>query len=220
LKRAKKATQKPVEIMYELCGQPPLLATEEEKDFAKVANGIIEFVEPTNAIEWLYTNDAICYAFEIRRYRRIKVGLMERYNIQYFSSENADAQAGDDEDGDDQYANDHDGGHVVGDKAYDYRTWAKLDAELFSACSSDFELADRLETVAQVRLARVLSQIDDRRASFREKLQLASTRLISEQCETKSQDRRRNRPSAAARQAGKLGSNRGVTRRSVKNSAG
>ena len=67
--------------MYELCGRPPLLATEEEKDFVRIANGIIEFVEPTNAIEWLYANDAVCYAFEIRRYRRIKVGLMERYNI-------------------------------------------------------------------------------------------------------------------------------------------
>jgi hypothetical protein len=206
--------------MRELCGPPPLLASEEEKDYSKIATAIIGFVEPTNAIEWLYVNDAVCYAYEIRRYRRIKVGLMERYNVVYTTPENADAQADDDDEGDGRYTCDHDDGYTMADRAFEYRVLAKCDAELFNSCSSDFELADRLETVAQARLARVLSQIDDRRASFREKLHLASTRLIDGKCETESQVRHHNRSSAASRRAGKFGANREVNRKSVKGSAG
>jgi hypothetical protein len=151
--------------MRELCGPPPLLATEKEKDFAKLAVAIIETVEPIDAIEWISTNDVVNHAFEVRRYRRLKVGLMQRCDV-FSASDNDDNETA----------------TVEVDDEFAFRLLARTDAELFNSCSSDFELADRLETMAQARLARALNQIDARR-DLRGRLHVASNRIISDKSE-------------------------------------
>jgi hypothetical protein len=52
--------------------------TEERKDYDRLATAVIETVDPADTIEWLLTNDIIHNSFEIRRLRRIKVGLVMR----------------------------------------------------------------------------------------------------------------------------------------------
>jgi hypothetical protein len=203
LKRVKKGACNPLSYMSELCGPPPLLASEEEEDYCKLAAAIIETVEPTDAIEWILTNDVINHTFEIRRFRRIKVGLMERRSI-VFGTHEDDSDTGDGNNADDADV-------IEVDDACNFRLLAQGDAELFNSCSSEFELADRLETLAQARLARVLIQIDVRRASLRERLHVASNRIISEKY--KNEARHDNRSSNASKRASKLGANRGMNRK-------
>jgi hypothetical protein len=162
--------------MHELCGPALLLKSEEKAHYDRVARAVIGAVKPKDAIELIWTADVIYHIFDIIRLRRMKIGLMEAAREED-SLEDADGEDGDDEmgaqiggDADDEMP------AQIGDDA----AGAKEEARYLISCLGDYTAVDRLLSVAEVRKAGILHQIDMRRANFADRLRTISADVIED----------------------------------------
>jgi hypothetical protein len=156
--------------MHELCGPPLLLSGEEKAHYDKVTRAIIEAVNPTDAVELLWTNDIIYHCFDIIRLRRMKIGLMETArNREIASFQNCSTEAEETEGADD----------VVHDDAVS----AMEEARHLERCLNSFAAFDRLLSVSEGRKAAILHHIDMRRSNFADRLRTISREVIEGEIE-------------------------------------
>jgi hypothetical protein len=113
-----------------------------EKDYNKLARAVIEMIKPTDTLELLFTNDVIHFLFDIRRLRRIKIGLIECNCIFGTPSEEQAACQPEEEDrveeGDDGFEEEE---SEKTRKAGEFRWFTGRDADSFMRCSSEWEAA-------------------------------------------------------------------------------
>jgi hypothetical protein len=123
-----------------LWGPPPVLPSESQEDYWKVAVAMAQAVEPANGIEWIYLKDIVDYTWNIRELRKCQAQIIpveeEKYHQIY-----------------------------PGNRAHNERYFATAlgKAELFLKRLETFENINKLLEVAESRRTAMLNEIESYR---------------------------------------------------------
>jgi hypothetical protein len=167
-----------------LFARPPLLTTESEKDFACLSAALEQDIEPRGVVERMYVADIAALVWEILRFRRCKVAIVNAafrdalYRI-LEDLTNADQ--------DTQFAlisdwfKDPMAKGVVSEILAEYHLdESAIEAEAFRQCAKDLEWFDRSLALAEVRRDKALRCIADYRQNLANQLQQAASRILAD----------------------------------------
>jgi hypothetical protein len=147
-------SQKPASIR-KLWGPPPVLPSESQEEYWKLAMAMAQAVEPANGIEWIYLKDFVDYTWNIRELRKYQAQIVPVEEKKY---------------------------HQIypGDLAHNERYLATAvgKAELFLKGLETFESINKLLEVAESRRTAMLNEIESCRKILASRLRKASDDII------------------------------------------
>ena len=166
-----------------LFGRAPTLKTEDDEIYWNCMERFVKCVEPQDVIEWLWVKDVVDLSWEILRFRRLKIDLVEIDR----EDKNATIEW-EREHFDEPYIHIFSGKLTPPDTADIEARKNKplLDSETNSAellfnHIEEYEQIEKLLTSAELRRDRILREIDLRRDHMGQRLRAASDELLDAQ---------------------------------------
>ncbi len=168
-----------------LFGSAPILKTEDEEIYWNCMERVVKCVEPQDVIEWLWVKDVVDLSWEILRFRRLKIDLVEidredknatiEWEREHFDEPYVDFMSG--------KRTPRDTADIEARKHKQLLDTETDSVKLLFKHIEEYERIEKLLTSAELRRDKILREIELRRDHMSRRLRAASDEILDAQAQ-------------------------------------
>lgn len=174
-----------------LFSKPALLITESEEEFARLSAALEQDIQPRDIVERMYVGDIAALVWEIVRFRRCKValvntafeGALERLLNRLMGYPNSDSPEMEERAAlvSDWFSQPHAKGEISELLAQWHLDESAIEAKAIQSVSAELEVIDRMQTSLESRRNKALRCIADSRQNLAKHLKQATDRILGDE---------------------------------------